>query len=244
MWGPIIAAGATLAGGLLSARGARQTQRREDTAIQRRMQDATRSGVHPVYALNASGASSSAPAPSTLFGDAVVRSGQAIGNAVSRSLDTDGRAAKTLLLEKAGLENELLRTQITRAKTELVNSNAPSAGIPGQRSTMLPDRPPGALPHKLEDPTFTPNLHVGLPYKTNPFFSDAQTIQNRYGELAESIYGGVTIPADALYNARSTRFPNSHSESGAWGSRRFTTHAREWRRDRDWRNRSGDHGLY
>lgn len=208
MWPALIAAGATLAGGLINRNEARRAEKQNP--VLKRVNDAKAAGVHPLYALGAGGLQTT-PA-STSFGDAVARSGQAIGNGLSRSLDTDGRAVKTLLLEKAGLENELLRTQIVRAKSEITNSNAANSGIAGQKSVMLPDRPAELGPHKLEDPTFTPNLHVGVPYKTNPNFSDAQTIQNRYGELAESAYGAVAIPADIVWNIQRAIEGDPHAQ--------------------------------
>lgn len=198
--GPLIAAGATIAGGLISARGARETQRREDTAIWRRVQDAQRSGVHPVYALGAQGAASSAPSGGTVFGDAVARSGQSIGNALSRSLNTDDKQIKALVLEKAGLENQLLRTQIVRAARE--DASVPSAPgpltrqlIPGQGQTT--DVPPGV---KLSDPQHTPFVMFGKRWNTNPHWSDAQTIQDVYGEPAEYPYFPVKSGADIYHN--------------------------------------------
>lgn len=196
MIGPLITAGATLLGGYLAQRS---QSRREDTQIQRRVADARAAGVHPIAAL---GANTGAGPSASIFGDAVARSGQAIGNGLSKSLDTDARAVKTLLLEKAGLENELLRTQITRAKQEDIMNpqGAARSAINGQKSVMLPDAPPGVALSKVEDPTFTPSYHVGKAWKSNPHFSDAQTIQNRHGEWAEGAYGAISIPADIYYN--------------------------------------------
>lgn len=196
MIGALIGAAATLGGAYLA-------RRHENSAIQRRMADAKKAGVHPVAALGAGGLGSGGS--SSVFGESVARSGQAVGNALSRSLDTDGKAIKALVLEKAGLENELLRTQITRAKVEdaavpAVLGPQSTYGIKGQSQTVrLPYVPGTNIAHKVEDPTWTPNLHVGVPFRSNPNFSDAQAIQNRYGELAENLYGLVTIPADAHY---------------------------------------------
>lgn len=202
----LIAAAATLGGAYLA-------RRHEKSALQRRMEDAKKAGIHPTVAIGMPGGSSGS---SSLFGEGMARSGQAIGNAVSRSLDTDSKALKALVLEKAGLENELLRAQVTRAKIE--DAAVPSVlgpqseyGIKGQAQTVrLPYVPGTTIAHKVEQPTWTPNLHVGVPFRTNPNFSDAQAIQNRYGELAENLYGAVTIPADLYQHNFSP-----HSGTGA-----------------------------
>lgn len=242
----LIAAAASIGGSLWARRDAHQ---REDTSIQRRVADARRAGVHPVAALGAGGIGSS-PAGSAFVGEGIARGGQAVGNALSRTLDTDSAALKALVLEKAGLENELLRTQVTRAKVEA--GTVPSVlgpmleyGIPGQSQTVrLPYVPGTSIAHKVESPTWTPNLHIGVPYRTNPHFSDAQAIQNRYGELAESLYGGVSGPADALYNARSTRgFTRPHADESYRYRRNFSRAEYVGRMFRYWRD-NADHGLY
>lgn len=222
----LIAAAATIGGSIYAQRQARN---REDTAISRRVADARRAGVHPVAALGAGGLGSSG-ASSAFTGEGIARGGQAIGNALSKSLDTDSQALKALVLEKAGLENELLRTQITRSKVEAASTPAPlgplsTYGIPGQSQTVeLPHVPGTSIAHKVNAPSWTPNLHVGVPYRTNPHFSDAQAIQDRYGELAESLYGGITVPADFLYN-----LPYNDVSYWKTNKRSFKGHARHFR---------------
>lgn len=209
----LIAAGATIGGGIINRSAQRHAEQRDDTQIQRRMRDASAAGVHPIAALGMSGYSGST-ATSTAFGDSVAKSGQAIGNALSRSLDTDGRALKALVLEKAGLENDLLRTQIRRAQVEDA-SVPPVLGpnsrqrIAGQGQTlMLPDVPGVVVGHKPEDPTFTPSYRVGRDVVSNPNFSDAQVIQNRHGEWAEGAYGAISIPADLYWNWKRGMYNN------------------------------------
>lgn len=238
----LIAAAATIGGGIY---GQYQARRREDTAIQRRVADARRAGVHPIAALGAGGLSGSGG--STVFGggEGIARAGQAVGNALSKSLDTDSQALKALVLEKAGLENELLRTQITRSKVEAASTPAPLGpmsqyGIPGQSQTVqLPFVPGTSIAHKVNSPGWTPNLHVGVPYRTNPHFSDAQTIQDRYGELVESAYGAVTVPADFLWN-------NPAGDVPYWktNKRSFKGHSRHFREAYDDYSRNRDYGVF
>lgn len=209
----LIAAGATIGGGIINRSAQRHAEQRDDTQIQRRMRDASAAGVHPIAALGMSGYSGST-ATSTAFGDSVAKSGQAIGNALSKSLDTDGRALKTLLLEKAGLENDLLRTQITRAQREdatvpPVLGSLSKQLIPGQGQTLVS----GPEGHKVDTPSWTPHVSFGRKWNTNPSWSDAQTIQNVYGEPAEYPYFPVKAMADVYWNWKNSLISNEEFQS-------------------------------
>lgn len=205
----LIAAAASIGGGLIARRA--QNKASKANPVLKRVQDAKAAGVHPVYALGATGLEQ--PRASTAFGDGISRAGQSIGSALGRSLDTDQTALKTLFLEKAGLENELLRTQITRAKQETAAQPIlPSLDqrylLEGQGSAKLPQSTvPGtvlAVPgaHKITPPQWSPNLSMGWPYRTNPHFSDAQTYEDRYGEAMGSILGTVNVGADAWHGTK------------------------------------------
>lgn len=127
-------------------------QRIAQNQIQWRVQDAKAAGIHPLFAL---GANVSPGSVNVVGGSGNDRSswsdlGQDLSRSMSAALSSDDRAAaKTataLALEKAGLENDLLRSQIARENNAQVGPGTPGiAGpvIPGQgnsaREVLLPD---------------------------------------------------------------------------------------------------------
>lgn len=146
--GNIISAASSLVGGLLNKKS--EAQARADTkaaaaeeraqqkefaqqGIQWRVADAQAAGVHPLYALGASiptyTPSASVFQADRSMGDALSAMGQDVGRAVN-SVASPGDKVKVamdgLLLERAGLENELLRSQIRR-----VNAPGTGVGVPG-----------------------------------------------------------------------------------------------------------------
>lgn len=126
----LIAAGANLAGSLLGARNARESFK-DNVALQRefaqngirwKVEDAKAAGVHPLYALGANTMSFSPVAVSDGLAAGVSAMGQDIGRAVQAattageraSAAADSVALRKLSIERAGLENDLLRSQIAR----------------------------------------------------------------------------------------------------------------------------------
>lgn len=225
MIGEIIGAGASLLGGLFNrnsqekANAANLAFAREqldrNEALQRefaqsgvrwKVDDAKAAGVHPLFALGAQTHSFSPVSvgggqeASSSAGDAIAQAGQNIGRAVQAGMTRDERDASSALtalqLEKAGLENEMLRTQITRLRNP-----------PGQPPAMPTLTPPGALSIKSDDLKQTPDTvpetrqtrALGIPLLTNPWFGDAESGENRYGEIGEQISGAVNYPADVAY---------------------------------------------
>lgn len=169
MLGSLIAAGASLAGGLLgksSADAARESQENmaaQNIALQRefaqngiqwKVEDAKKAGIHPIYALGGS-TSSFSPVSSSFTADtsmpnALAAAGQDIGRAVNATrtqsdrVDAFTKATQTLGLERAQLENEILRTDLA-SKTGRLRQAAtppfPAAAqpylIPGQTESGL-----------------------------------------------------------------------------------------------------------
>lgn len=150
MLGSLISAGANIIGGLLgksSADKARQAQQDQfntnvqlqrdfaQSGIQWRVEDAKKAGIHPIYALGSGGASFS-PVSSNFTADtsmpnALAAAGQDIGRAVNATRNPKDRVdaytatAQKLSLEKAGLENDLLRTEIASKVGRINQTNNP-----------------------------------------------------------------------------------------------------------------------
>lgn len=222
MIGELISAGTSLLGGLLNKSSADANRRSQEAlamqnmAMQRefaqqgvrwRVADARAAGVHPLFALGAN-THSFAPVSvgggsDTSMGDAVASAGQNIGRAVMSGMTEDERAktaaADALTLEKAGLENELLRTQINSLKMKQLGPAMPSASSPGaiagQGETVVPRA------DKFKE---RPRLAIaGSEIQTNPGWSNAEDIENRYGEsVSDWLYGPAVTMADLIHWAK------------------------------------------
>lgn len=144
----LIAAGANIVGGIMGANSAkkqaelqyRQQKEFAQNGIQWKVDDARKAGVHPLYAL---GANTHSFAPVSV-GDTNPLSGlAAAGQDVSRAVDatrsTSARVdaytktAQALQLQRMGLENELLGSQIAKIR----QSSQPAMPTAGDR--MLVD---------------------------------------------------------------------------------------------------------
>lgn len=132
--------------------------------IQMRVADAKAAGIHPLYALNAQTYNASpSHVGDTSFGDSVSRMGQNISRAVDATRTTSQRA-QSLSLENAGLQNELLRAQISQIHRA---NNPPFPGTPmtldGQGNSSSRD------PSTISDVGFAETEQGGL----TPIYSDA-----------------------------------------------------------------------
>lgn len=242
----LIGAASGLLGGLLnkssadSSRRSQEAMAAQNIALQRefaqqgirwRVEDARAAGIHPLFALGAQTHSFSpvsvGSSADTSMGDAIASAGQNIGRAASAALTSDERAkvaaADALSLEKAGLENELLRTQIGSLRQKMVG-NPPampgsSAVIPGQGETVvLPQDKPGERPHI--------QLGQGWRWRTDPQVTGGQAAEDRYGEVSDFTFAPYALFRDWLYNLQ-------HNAKVSLGPvrQRFDTHTP---RGRDW----------
>lgn len=144
--------------------------------IRWRVEDAQRAGIHPLYALGAQTHQASPVHVGTNFAAA----GQDFSRAMEATRTGPERVnaqLQALTLERAGLENELLRSQIAGSKAALLRQVGPA----------MPDG-------------VTNTVMGGHKIKADPGWSDAQDIQNRYGEPAEWIYFPFVAGADAWHN--------------------------------------------
>lgn len=163
-------------------------------AIQWKVEDAKKAGVHPLYALGANTVSYSPVQTGGLdmswlsdMGQEIDRSRMATSEAPTRKL---ADAMASLGLEKAGLENDLLRAEIAKTRAQVgpaMPSVAPRAGL---------------VPEEVNPPQRTAGVNIGTGVKSNPYFTDGQTLADRYGDseilgMASAIVNGL---ADAYWN--------------------------------------------
>lgn len=164
MIGALISAASSLIGGSMAsnaqkeANAAMLADKEKDRALQKefattgiqwRVNDAKSAGLHPLAALGAAGASYTPSSltftPETGMADGIRSMGQDLGRAVNASQSQGQRntmytkAVETLSLEKMGLENQLLASQIARINS--TQSPPMPVGdrylIPGQSSTPV-----------------------------------------------------------------------------------------------------------
>jgi len=128
--GGLIGAGASLLGGSnaqksqekMAAENIRLQKEFAQSGIQWKVADAKAAGVHPLAALGASTLSFSPVSVGSPAGAGISSAGQFLGRALAATDTAGGRttsAVEALTLERAGLENELLRSQIARVNQQI-----------------------------------------------------------------------------------------------------------------------------
>ncbi|WNK13475.1 MAG: DNA pilot protein [Microvirus sp.] len=150
--GGLIGAGGSLLGGLMSSNSAQRGQDMQaemaerNIALQRefaqngirwKAEDARQAGIHPAFAMGASTQSFSPVSINPVQDDSAshfARAGQDIGRAVTAGMTSSERTdqtfqkmARVLQMDRMNLENELLRSQISRSNAAL-NPPMPTYG--------------------------------------------------------------------------------------------------------------------
>lgn len=183
-------------------------------AVQWKVEDARKAGIHPLYALGAPTMSPSVSLGAT--GQALADMGQDVSRAISVGGNAVDRQIQALQLERAGLENTLLRKQINMVGSPPPSPIGANPVIPGQEQTSF----------------VGPQNQV---YKLPPGTSPAQHAQNVAGEggetlyipwlLAQTLFGPKGALSDEMIN-RDLRFVRKWwNERAAVGRARM----REWR---------------
>lgn len=218
--GPLIGAAASIAGGLLGNKSQKEANRAAEaqalrqealqrefaqSGIQWKVEDAKKAGIHPLYAL---GAQTTSYSPVSAGGGAsdfswLGDAGQNIGRAIqSQQSGSDKVAALQLTaanLQNEGLklDNELKRTQLFSA-ARLAGQPGGSAGIPSLFGT---DDGTPPLMHSAREPQYTTNLRAfGKDIQPSPKASDAQSYEDRYGEMSDYVFGPYIALQDWYHN--------------------------------------------
>lgn len=202
MLGSLISGGLGLLGGLFAdksqadanAQNIKYQKQFAQEGIQWRVADAEKAGVHPLYAL---GAQTTAFSPTVVgssgVGNALASAGQDIGRAIAAKSSTDELAPlRALTLERAGLENELLRQQIRNlsvAGTPPPYNNRPL--IEGEGDVVV------------NGVTFVRGADGRLHKVSRPKL--AQAVQGHYGEAAGDIAGAEAYVLDLANQGNQAR---------------------------------------
>lgn len=230
----IIGAGASLLGGLFNKNSSDEANRinqenaRENLAFQReaanngiswKVADAKRAGIAPLAAL---GASTFSPSPVSVgavgdvsFGTALANAGQNLGRAIDSTrsskdkVDAFTASTQALTLQRMGLENEILASNLRSVRQAGATPPMPSGGrtpqlVDGQSATNTVTV--GGYP-VVDDPirqqrdvvpATAISRPVGVPLRTNRHTMDAQDVEDRYGDIVEEVAGIANLGADGL----------------------------------------------
>lgn len=202
MLGSILGAVGGIASSLLgNSQAKKQAKLQKEFAqkgIQWKVADATAAGLHPLAAL---GANTISYQPQAVGVPDLGAMGANLGQDIERSrMATSGpgmRAINTgleaLTLERAGLENDLLRSQIRRM-------NAPGIGPP------MPDLAP------------TTNQTMGHPDWVTKQPNLGQVSEDAYGEVGSGIIGSLAFLRDLMNNVQKRYYkPRPRSPGGGGG---------------------------
>lgn len=214
MIGPLLSAGASLLGGFLNRKSSDKANAQQAAMAERNIQmqkefaqsgirwkvaDAKKAGIHPLYALGAQ-TTSFAPVSAgshvdTSLGSAVAAAGQDVSRAMNATrtaperVDAYTKTVQDLSVQKLGLENELLASQVAKLKAS-INPPMPSLPIPEGKSE---DRPP--------------LWWDGVKIETDPKTSNAEDVEKRYGDDIGGWLGGAAVGlADLKHNLRNMQF--------------------------------------
>lgn len=159
--------------------------------IRWKVEDAKAAGIHPLYALGASGASY---APVSVGGPDWGSMGANIGRAmdVGRSNSERSSAFETtvqnLTLQKMGLENDLLASQI--------------------RTINQPGHPPSRGDVSIATPGSMTGGGGDVRIEVNPNNTPAQDAENQYGEIGGEIFGISNLVNDFMKTHTGFSSPN------------------------------------
>lgn len=180
------------------------------SGIQWKVQDAIKAGLHPLAALGAQTSSfSPVSVGSTDFGTM----GQDLGRALKAAMSSEDRAEKEaaeLDLETKRLNNDLIRQQIQSSKlaTQSRRTGAVGPAMPTGKqvidSTSVMKAPVVADDIKSKPDTYpaVQNLRLAaVPLKTMPWMTDAQDLEDRYGEaVSDWVAGPLNVLGDIGYS--------------------------------------------
>lgn len=210
----LISAGTKLLGGFLDRdtaeknREAQLAMAERNIAYQRefaqqglrwKVEDAKAAGIHPLYALGASGTSFSPVSIGSLpegnMASTLGGMGQDISRAINATRTGKERAdAFTLSAQKLDLEGKQLDNDIKRATL--------ASSVQRLKQTANPPMPPTPGELKVGDPNDITQVYGGGPWHHDKSISDAQEFENRYGELSDWIMGPYILYRDYLENYR------------------------------------------
>lgn len=173
--------------------------------IRWKVADAKAAGIHPLYALGAQTNSFSNIVGDNSMGDAVSSASQNFGRAAQAAMTRNEREATNALtalqLEKAGLENDLLRTEIVGKKRAMLGPALPGLDGRGAALAGQGDAARAAAAVSLPKPGTPRNYELGAGplLRANPKHSQQDDISKEYGdEGLPQLPGQIRFAVDYL----------------------------------------------
>jgi hypothetical protein len=217
--------------------------------------DAKKADIHPLYAL---GSPTNSFSPSVIpMQNEMAGLGQDIGRAIDAGLSKKGRVQRQLQelsLERAGLQNDLLRSQIARNNSAQLGPGMPELNPPSfvERSTGVPPTNPHPAPQAVEVVPFKrTDTYPRKPWMTGEG-PDVSFLRTPTGyapvpsEHAKERIEDNFIP-QTMWSFRNNLLPNfsgnvpkppkSALPKGAH-SWKWSYSRQEWQADYDWRGRT------
>lgn len=218
MWGPIIAAGANIASGIMSRNAQKEANEASAAAAQKnrqmqmqfaehgirmRVADAKKAGIHPIYALGAQTPSytpvSQTFTPETGLAAGLANAGQDISRAFQATRTAPERAdaytsaVQKITLENMGLDTEIKRADLASKVARLAQSDNPA----------IPAGPGGLIGEDLSPDKRPVGLVGGKRIWTDPNTSNVDDFwTKRYGEPGEWVGAAAVGWQDFAHNFR------------------------------------------
>lgn len=193
--GSVLGAAGGVLGSVLQKSAAKKQYNQQvsfaQNAIQWKAADAIKAGLHPLAALGANTVSYSPQQVGDMAGP-LSNMGQDIGRSIEATKNGTERSAGqigALQLERAGLENDLLRTQIASEQARLRGQVGPPLPTDGGQGQLIPGQGQTLM-------------MGGQRIATDPNTSNSQDFENRYGEPAEWIASPGIAWNDLKHNAK------------------------------------------
>ena len=165
--GSLIGAGSSLLGGILGGNSAAKQAKKVGThSIQWRVEDAQKAGVNPIYALGSPVMAPMADVGSPLA-NGISNMGQDLGRAAdavssqSMRLDDFTRSMQLLQLQRAGLENDVLKQQLASSKLATMRQAGGLPPRPASGDNILPGQ--GNSPLVKQVPQEVTSTRPGIP---------------------------------------------------------------------------------
>lgn len=215
MWGQLLSAGIQVGGSLLGGLFGRKDEKRreraalaqrnweagrEDTQIQRMVEDAKAAGINPLTAIRGGHSAGYAQTHMPTIGrsaiaNAIGNVGVGIGNAFQSAFDHE-----PINEERAHLELEIQRAHLRNMNADTARMLSTERTATGATRTQHAPTLGGTAEPEVGRNTVTNPWATDTPMHVTPNWQDAEMWETRYGDLIQEGAGALTLGADLVHN--------------------------------------------